>query len=293
MLKYPAWSSWLLLGLAVCAGARAEVRDFDDCSSGMQQTLRARMFDAQGRLLPVFFARDALHYSVCARPADAKLRALQGAIQSGRYVDEFQTVSVVSDSPMARAAREACMDAANCTAEVYRRKDYKVARQGLTFAASGGLPFARFLGHLGQAGHFEITGQALAADGAAWSARAVEIMTDAARDADFYEWGTPAAHAQTTNSEAGLIAEETGPAQQALAQWLRGYLQRAAAACAQQQPRQALYLLGYALHAVQDLAFHEGITNAEHAYLDYVQKQRVDTDVRYDEKFRLAVQASL
>jgi hypothetical protein len=289
------WASLLVVPL--CCGlwsgaAQAEPRDFDDCSGPMQKTLRARLFDSKGRVLPLFFTRDAVHYSVCVAASDPRWRRLRAAMEGGLYVTESQQVAAVSNSPMARAAREACFGTDRCKAEIFRREGYQPQRQVFEFSTSGGLPFARFLGHLGKAGHYEITARALQTDSGAWSAKAVEIMTDAARDADFFEWRTAAAHAQTANDDAGLISQGRDIAQRELAQWMQKYLEQAGQACAAGSSRQALYLLGYVLHAVQDLAFHEGITNAEHSYRDNILDEQVDTGQRYDEKFRLTVQAS-
>lgn len=122
-------------------------------------------------------------------------------------------------------------------------------------------------------GHSGVTSRALLSMKASngkplFSARAMAIVIDASQDPDLFDWDTPAAHAQTQ------AAADAMPANSALAQeefvgWVRIYVRKAADACRRSNDdgvREALYWLGYATHAVEDLAPHLGRTNPEHAY---------------------------
>ena len=118
-------------------------------------------------------------------------------------------------------------------------------------------------------GHYEVTQDA--AERFGFSSAGVDILRDASQDPDFYEFTVPAAHSQSDDA-VGMIAP--GPAreraeQDAIARykdWVAGCVSKLRGA-AGERPRDALYWLGYALHGVEDLAPHGGITNAEHASL--------------------------
>jgi Clostripain family len=121
----------------------------------------------------------------------------------------------------------------------------------------------------GHIGHWEVTGKVLEEMG--FSAPGSDVLCDAAQDPDFYEFGTVAAHAQTPD-EADLCGADsekrTAIINQAVEDyigWVEAQFQRCADALEQGNTRLALYWLGYALHAVEDLAVHKGITNGEHA----------------------------
>jgi hypothetical protein len=87
------------------------------------------------------------------------------------------------------------------------------------------------------------------------------LMELAAEQADKYEWTNPAAHAQT---------RDDAPAGHDAIGLFSRYVQKVAGkirnACCQRRADSAAYQLGYLLHAVQDLATHAGMTNAEHSY---------------------------
>lgn len=290
----------MALTAALFAAPAVALDDINDCSPGAMEELRRRIFaspsgdDAERPLKPIVFARDVLHLQACGNGSPNSPGAIVERRLSEQHDIERRAISdrsVLGELPGAAAA---CAHENEC--EVYRRKDYQTP-QVFGLAKSGGLPLAMFLGHLGKEGHYEITGRALNAmkrPGFAWSPRAAEIMQDASRDADFYEWGNPAAHAQTRNSDAdGKIIQKEAEAQKAFESWVRDYLGKARAACTAGRTREALYLLGYALHALQDLVFHEGITNAEHSFRDFVEGLKIDSRHRYDEKMRLAERATV
>lgn len=85
---------------------------------------------------------------------------------------------------------------------------------------------------------------------------------------DASDWGTPAAHAQTPSSADNLPTDTV----QARADFLNYLSEKRAeiqSALSGNDPGLALYRLGYVLHAIQALAVHQGITNAEHSYETY------------------------
>jgi hypothetical protein len=92
------------------------------------------------------------------------------------------------------------------------------------------------------------------------------IVADAARDPDFFAWGTAAAHAQTPHDDLGRPTLSTEAAMEAFISWVVEHTQAAKRACGAGKARLALHELGMALHAVEDLAAHDGRTNAEHAW---------------------------
>lgn len=283
----------IAIAILVSLSPSALALSFDDCSSGALSDLRRRVWEADHRLRPVIFSRDLLHLEACLGPKASAAQDVQSLLTAGGYELTEVEVSASTNAVQAEAARDACDNMSNCVAEVYVKPGTAAAQGDLQFGASGGLPFAAFLGHLGKAGHFEITGRALREGPFQWSRRATEIVQDASRDADFFEWEHPAAHAQTANTEQGKIGESSAAAQANFFGWVRGNLSRAQSLCQSGEYRLALYMLGYSLHAVQDLAFHEGITNAEHSYWDLEHKVYVDTGERYDEKMALASLASV
>ena len=297
-MKNPTRSVFLLAMLTLASAlsaAELQFQSFDDCGPAAIEELRARIFQGgpQNELAPIILARDVVHLQSCGSGSpQSEGAALERRLE--RYVVEERELVVKTGTPLFRAARDGCVEG---FCEFFRRADYQPP-EAFGLAKSGGLGFfAMFLGHVGKAGHYEITGRALEtmrAAGSTWSAPAVEILRDASRDADFYEWNNPSAHAQTRNSDAdGKISQPQADARQAFESWTRGYLARAEAQCAAGNTRVALYLLGYAFHGVQDLVFHEGITNAEHSFRDFVENRQIDAGDRYDEKMALAARATL
>lgn len=131
------------------------------------------------------------------------------------------------------------------------------------------LPSGGWYPPYGHIGHWEVTGKVTEEMG--FSAPAGNVLCDAAQDPDFYDFGTVAAHAQTPDEadlcEAGSI-KRAAIIERAIddyVQWVYGRFGRCIAALDKGNRRLSLYWLGYALHAVEDLAVHRGITNGEHA----------------------------
>jgi hypothetical protein len=121
----------------------------------------------------------------------------------------------------------------------------------------------------GHIGHWEVT--AKAAEEMGFSSPGANVLCDAAQDPDFYDFGTIAAHAQTPdeadlkgtvgNKRAAIIDKAIDD----YVGWVDAQFQRCKSALEQGNERLSLYWLGYALHGVEDLAVHKGITNGEHA----------------------------
>lgn len=100
------------------------------------------------------------------------------------------------------------------------------------------------------------------------SSSAKSILGDAAEDPDYYEWKRPEAHAQTpmTDDVGSVVSAPSGDFEGAFRAWVIEQLRRSKSYCHANDYPGALYYLGYAMHAVQDLAAHRGRTNAEHKY---------------------------
>jgi len=140
--------------------------------------------------------------------------------------------------------------------------------------SGGGRGFAGFFLKLCSAGgaetpgHYELTRDALLRVEPTWEeARVADLMGDASQDADFYEWGVPAAHAQTPNSPADSGTPGAPDlAEAAFIKWAAALIRRSAEECVSGRYAEAAYFAGYALHAFQDAATHQGRTNSEHSY---------------------------
>jgi hypothetical protein len=133
------------------------------------------------------------------------------------------------------------------------------------FVESERLPAGGYLSP-GKTGHYDVTREA--AEQFGFSPAATAILADAAQDPDFYEFTRPAAHAQTPDEVDRLPeADRSAAIDAAVAAyhaWIRDCFARAKATAAE-DPRLALYWVGYVLHAIEDLAPHAGRTNGEHA----------------------------
>ncbi|MBP1735402.1 MAG: putative peptidase, partial [Deltaproteobacteria bacterium] len=120
-------------------------------------------------------------------------------------------------------------------------------------------------------GHYEVTQEA--AERFGFSSAAVDILRDASQDPDFYEFTLPSAHAQSPDKVAFM---PPGPARDeaiekgigAYKQWTLNLFGKICSAMSNNDPRIALYWLGYVLHGMQDLGPHGGMANPEHAALD-------------------------
>jgi hypothetical protein len=122
-------------------------------------------------------------------------------------------------------------------------------------------------------GHSEVTDQVLD-DEFKFDDDARALMSDASQDPDFYDWRTDSAHAQTPIDDTGRVKNrEDSPngnlARSDFLQWLARNVKQIRDYCNNDEIRFALYFLGYALHAVQDLAAHNGRTASEHAWNSY------------------------
>jgi hypothetical protein len=121
----------------------------------------------------------------------------------------------------------------------------------------------------GLSGHFDVTREVLGEAEKPWSfsQEAAAVVADAARDPDFFAWGQPEAHAQTANQPGGSALHRPEVSEGCFRRWVLRRLLLAEASGRGGDLRMGLYHLGWALHAVQDLAPHRGMSNAEHAYL--------------------------
>lgn len=119
-------------------------------------------------------------------------------------------------------------------------------------------------------GHSDITSQSLSAlEGPTPSADALNLLGRASQAPDVYAWSTTTLHAHTTAPIDGVSPE-------AIAVSREEYVQQAVVFLAQFErlvragdDARALFALGLVLHGVQDLAYHRGMTFAEHSGLAY------------------------
>jgi hypothetical protein len=124
-------------------------------------------------------------------------------------------------------------------------------------------------------GHLEITGEVLRSFG--FPENAIDILGDASQDPDFYDWYKPCAHAQTNNDEIGRTTEFREEAERKYITWIKQLTERIVSVT-NTDVRAGLFLLGYILHSIQDLATHKGITNAQHSYLSKLFGRKEDPD---------------
>lgn len=275
----------IVLGFAMLSGHAAAA---EQCVTADLQAARARVFE-DGKLRATFLSSDVVKLAACDAGgswlSEAELAAISGGYEPFLIAgDRLKSKHLVDGS--------GCLDS-KCAAEVFFRKGLKP--EAKEYAMGGGLPFASFLGHLGTKGHFEITKAALAAPSINASEAASALMAAASRDADYFEWGVPAAHGQTRSSVEGFLDQSDTEARAEHLAWLSASLRRVASYCKAKAHREAAYALGYALHGVQDFVFHEGISNAEHSYRDNGDAMKVGVDYadRYDIKFSRASKLSV
>lgn len=100
-----------------------------------------------------------------------------------------------------------------------------------------------------------------------FSPEAVQLMGQAATEPDLYDWNTAAAHAQTPNDESGKPSMTARAAEQQSEAYLRSQALSMRRELNANNVGNALYILGYALHTIQDYAAHLGMTDADHAFL--------------------------
>lgn len=148
-----------------------------------------------------------------------------------------------------------------------------------TRLASGG-----WLSHITgdwEPGHLEYTEKALKTR--RFDADAIDVAADASQDPDFYDWNTAWVHAQTENDADGKTSQKRNAA---IKSYLNGVerLHKGMMAVAGTSPRAGLFLLGYIIHAVQDLGAHQGITNAQHSYVSKMLGSANDPDHNPDHR---------
>jgi hypothetical protein len=127
-------------------------------------------------------------------------------------------------------------------------------------------------------GHFDVMVQILGnreRDAARFERAGLLIAADAAQDPDFYAWLQDPAHAQTPSGDDAKISDAADRQNGAAAKinfvkWLGDRLRQLHDLCANPQTtHHAIYMLGYTLHSIQDLAAHNGRTAAEHSWNSY------------------------
>jgi hypothetical protein len=153
-----------------------------------------------------------------------------------------------------------------------RLRDRKVHMKKTRLPSGGWL--SRITGDW-EPGHLEVTEGALKPAG--FPGNAIDVAGDASQDPDFYHWSRPCAHAQTDNDDQGRTAESKDQAIANFVAWMKSFTDRLAGA-SRKNPRHGLFYLGYLLHGVQDLATHQGITNAQHSYLSKLSQGKNDPD---------------
>jgi hypothetical protein len=84
-----------------------------------------------------------------------------------------------------------------------------------------------------------------------------------------YDWDTAAAHAQTPNNSEGVPTQSAAQAEKESVHYLEQKAREFRTELEAGHTGNALYVLGYALHTIQDLASHEGRTNYEHSWLAF------------------------
>lgn len=133
-------------------------------------------------------------------------------------------------------------------------------------------------------GHVELTSEVLKTFN--FSYDAISIVTDASQDPDFYEWDHPYAHAQTASSDSnGTTSETAAKAIGRYVKWLKARIDRIYPEAAK-SPDHGLFFLGYVLHGIQDLAAHQGVTNAQHSYESYINPGANGIDCDHDDANR-------
>lgn len=268
------------------------------CASPPEK-VRRMIYDAQGKLRPVIPVRALTQLSACGeRGPGSPSASARTAIQNAKYKEmRIQPAQVPKKYRSKEMSAECAVSKEVCVFDAYL--DPKVELLFYEKAKKGGLPFAWLFGHAGDAGHYEVSQRAMLEAqrqlGITWAASLVDLIANAAGDPDFYDWATPAAHAQTFSSdETGKVGESQDVARKNFQEWMASYARKAIASCKANEASDAAYYFGYMLHAVQDLAFHEGITNAEHSFLDYNDEAPVDSSngAAYHTKMKLATLGS-
>lgn len=143
-------------------------------------------------------------------------------------------------------------------------------------------------------GHYKLTVDV--ADTLGFSKQAAQILALGTVNPDYDHWETAEAHGQTPNCppanskcRVGMPLLGASVAQRAFFDYLSKKA-RSLDALKLREPGQALYHLGYALHAIQDLAAHQGMTNAKHTYRSYKAEDDPDDIAKHGDRYILAAQ---
>lgn len=270
----------MLAVVAAAAGCRT-VRPSPlahDCTE--LDAARARVIRTDGKLYQVTLTRDQLIVASCGTPAEQTLlrESLRSEGKPARYRQEQWTAERLNkqmgEDPhgIAFEGRRWCHDDPQCALAV-------VVDDGVEPGAAApatnsfSTTFNCALVH-STAAHFDLTFKAMRDSG--FSEEQARLAATAAQDVDDFEATHAAAHAQTPSAKGGALFEQPpAEARTAFIRWSQCQLKRLSDACTK-PAEERLYWLGYALHGVQDLAFHQGISNAEHAYRDAKLGEGVD-----------------
>lgn len=155
------------------------------------------------------------------------------------------------------------------TAKYSDLKTYLKKRKGMPDLKDTKFPSGGWLSAItgdNSPGHLEITTEILKSFG--FSNDAVSVASDAAQDPDLYEWSNPRAHAQTDNDSQGRTNETLDAAKSQYLNWVKLRINNLFSSTS---PSYGLFYLGYVLHGIQDLAAHQGVTNAQHSYESYIE----------------------
>lgn len=300
------WAGTLLMLLLMASSAEAQNHPCSDAEAA-----RARIVH-KGRFLSVVDGADLAVASFCDPDGPELVALLDSELRDQHYAPAV-TIATIAAEHNIDYKIPACPRGSGC--ELFVRiaklppklRSLVAADPRITQsvpAASGGAPnipdhyflslFARHSSS--KVGHYQITRSGAQkyvseySDG--FSDAAISLLQDASRDADFFEWKHPQAHAQSPNGDDGLLSGTQVKAKADYIQWERDVLRKVDDLCARNDVRSALYWTGYALHGIQDLAFHRGISNAEHAWRDYSRtvtgEHGVDTRYQLSSKKTLA-----
>jgi hypothetical protein len=249
------------------------------------EAARGRVFDAHGKIRPLTLSSDQITIAYCGTEGERASLA-EGLRRKAGDEAEFHlhpvraSVSTIrkelggDPARIGDAAARQCPARSDCEVDIVRKSTVGIE-------AGGGGPGASFwvasvyncgLFH-STAGHYEYTVKA--AQLLKLSLATAQFLGTATRDVDEYEWYTPAAHGQTPNDSKARIKGTPEQAYRVFIRWEQCQLKRFAAAC-EGPPQDRLYLLGYAVHGVQDVVFHHGMTNPEHSYRDHMLNEGTD-----------------
>jgi hypothetical protein len=183
------------------------------------------------------------------------------------YNQELHTFRIHRDIPPERRFKSTNQDQSSKDSETKWTMSEKAQNDEIPYLSSGGW-INIFILKPFLPGHSDVTKNVLRQ--LKFMSEAQEIVADASQDPDFYGWKDDNSHAQTFANNDGTVRsgdEANGRiAKGEFRDWMRDKIRKINTHCEEDQPNQALYLIGYALHAVQDLAAHNGRTAVEHSW---------------------------